>query len=423
MTRPTQRNETSPKSPSPHLAAGRVALALTAALALAPAAAAQTVITVDDDGSGDHLSIQDALNVAGAADVVLVRDGTYPGFSISGQSAAVVADDGAAVRIEGSVRVGPHGPDQRVLLHGLEIEDGSRPLWLLACGGPVFIQECDLTLDFGPAYTLGSAALVEMSDKVVFTRVHMQSSNTLTVGLSGGGALRAVDSNVSLYDCFIDGGTAAINIEGQPGVVLDGGALFSSGSILRGGVGGAGGAPTAPAFCTDGKNGGPGLSVAAGSVRLLDCVVEGGVGGSTWGFCSDGDPGVPWKVSSAGTLQLLTESARSFDVDAVLREGGSTTLRLEGLPGDFAWLLLGLGDLPDMQASPALSGIFVPGLPWLPAFVGTVPASGNLVLPSSVGDLPAGFDLVRLSTQAVMGSQGAWVLGTPRMTWIVDAGS
>ena len=412
-TNPPARDHGPRRSPH-HTACLALALAL-----LAPASTAQQVLTVDDDAPADFATIQAAVDASGPADLVLVRDGSYAAFGVSGRSASVVADAGASVRVDGTVQVVGLAADQRVLLHGLQIEDGFRPLWILGCLGPVWVQEGSITVDPTPAYGSGTAAYVELSESVTFTHVSFDSTYAITTD----GALFVDSSTVRLYDCLVDGGGTSYNHDGQPGAKVVDGTLFASGSILRGARGGDGAVITVPVGSADGGDGGPGLLVESGLARLLDTTLEGGVGGPSAGLGGvDGASGPASVIDPGATLITLTGDARVYTADAVLREGDTTTLTLHGHAAEFAWLLIGFGDLPAMLPAPTWKGVFVPGLPWFPAFLGSVPAGGVLTGPVTVGTLPVGLEGLRLDTQAVMGGAGDWTLGTPRMLWLLDAG-
>ena len=61
-----------------------LSLAAPALLAL-PTLAADQVLVVDDDGGAgvDFTHLQDAIEAAGEGDLVLIRDGHYPGLTIT----------------------------------------------------------------------------------------------------------------------------------------------------------------------------------------------------------------------------------------------------------------------------------------------------------------------------------------------------
>jgi hypothetical protein len=161
--------------------------------------------------------------------------------------------------------------------------------------------------------------------------------------------------------------------------------------------------------------------VESGVAKLLDTLLEGGPGGIPWGVCSSGATGPSSVIAAGATLNTLPGHSSVYTVEAVVREGDPMTLSIKGSPGEFVWLVVGFGDLPMMLPMPGFQGVFMAGLPWLPIPLGTVPAGGTLNLPSSTPELPAGLDFVGLTTQVILGTSGSWVLGSPRMTWVLDS--
>ena len=71
------------------------------ALLVAPIAAQVQVHTVDDDPGADFADIQPAIDAAAAGDVVVVYDGDYTNFTMSGKGVSVIGDEGALVRVLG----------------------------------------------------------------------------------------------------------------------------------------------------------------------------------------------------------------------------------------------------------------------------------------------------------------------------------
>src|SRR5688572_7456427 len=55
-------------------------------------AARSDVVYVDASGSGQYTTIQPAVDAAVDGDVILVRSGTYPGFTIDQRRVFVIAD-------------------------------------------------------------------------------------------------------------------------------------------------------------------------------------------------------------------------------------------------------------------------------------------------------------------------------------------
>jgi len=137
------------------------------ALALSQAAAAQTTWTVDDNGTGDFIHIQDAVDVAQSGDVIFVLDGAYASFTINAKSLVVVGEPGGDVRVAAVVAVQNLATTQKVELDNLRIGltfvcAGSSSLTLVNNTGSVRIVDCELhgfNRSSDPACSYGGAGL------------------------------------------------------------------------------------------------------------------------------------------------------------------------------------------------------------------------------------------------------------------------
>lgn len=94
--------------------------------ALVAGARAQDVLVVDDtSGTGaDYSTLSAAIAAAGEGDTILLLAGDYaaPSGGIDARSLNVVAEAGALVTIEGTLRVSHLSDDQFVSLEGLRCE-------------------------------------------------------------------------------------------------------------------------------------------------------------------------------------------------------------------------------------------------------------------------------------------------------------
>ena len=87
---------------------------VTALAAPAPSfPAGEEVLIVDASGGGDYVDIQPAVDAAGQRDTLLVKAGTYGGFTISNKSLNLVADSVQPPRVQGYATIAdlPGGRD------------------------------------------------------------------------------------------------------------------------------------------------------------------------------------------------------------------------------------------------------------------------------------------------------------------------
>src|SRR5262245_37780596 len=104
------------------------------------------VIVVDASGAGNFTDLAPAIATAVDGDVVLVKSGTYSGFTILNEALDVVADAGASVRIDGRITVRQIAAARTVTLSGLEVHGapGGGALELVLNSGPIRVQGCTL---------------------------------------------------------------------------------------------------------------------------------------------------------------------------------------------------------------------------------------------------------------------------------------
>ena len=185
---------------------------------LLPSAAAGQVLVVDDGGGADFTAIQDAVAAAAEGGTVLVKAGSYDGVAIDGKALTVVAEAGQAVQLGGAVTVTNLAAGQTVVLHGLAASSAPKKLEarleITDCAGDVWVEDCAFSAAAG--FELATSpispepvAVVRNSDRVSLTRCTLKGTDGLAGGFSvvhAGGALLAVDSDVALYECDLQGG-------------------------------------------------------------------------------------------------------------------------------------------------------------------------------------------------------------------------
>ena len=386
-----------------------------AALALASAASAQNVLVVAPvPGPGVFSTdVQTAVDAALDGDLVLVKAGTYPGFTITTKSLSVVADTGAAVSIQGPVVVTGLAIPQRAQLSGLSIATPypvTKPgLWIRSNAGGVWVERTtSLGGNGNPGVRIDSSSSVSLQ------------RGTFTGGLAafiafakGGDGVRVTGSFVALHDVSARGGTGSTG--GGPGSISGGGgaganlldgSIFASGCTFSGGNGGSNSLP---------GPGGAGLSLA-GPATALECSELGGAGGQ--GGLSNGPPGAA--VDDPAFLTTLAGFARHLLAPEPTRALAPATISVKGLPGEQVGVLYATTYEPGFLLAGFDEVLFLltPSVNGL--VLGVIPISGTLDVPLATPSLPPAalgttvfmqcvhFDAPL--TYAVLGPPGAWTI-------------
>lgn len=415
----------------------RCSLLVAAGLTAAPAlASAQTVHVVDDDGPADFADLDAAVDAAAPGDMVLVRDGTYTSFSLTGKGIVIAADQGANVALRFTSFVSDVPAGQELVLSGLTSGTGTEPsvLTLTGCEGEVWIQDCDFT---GVALHFLDEPCVRVTDchAVVVTGSSFRGFDSTLIQSDGGAGLRIEDSNVHVYDSTITGGrgnTVASLIgpilpalPGGSGVDHLGGFLRVEGSTIQGGEGGRGQVPQAPfiAECSDGGPGGAALALGAGAhAELRTATLVPGAGGEAVDPCNDGAAGVASDVDPAATLVVEPWIARNLGTGGPLREGEAGTVAAAGEPSELVWIGVSAGT----SVAPTVPqlGVLLFELPYYYVFLGATDGAGELVVPYVVNAFqnPAR-EFVGIRAQGLFWEplSGALTLGGARVLLHLDA--
>ncbi len=374
------------------------------------------VLVVDETGGGDFTDIQPAVDAANDGDVVLVKSGTYPFFTISHKGVSIVADSGAQVAVQG-IRVQNTLVDHVVVLAGLEsygaklaVDDYWEALALDTTRGPVRVESCTLVgpdgiwhLEYYDTSNAGEDAVrAFLALDVSFTRCTMTGGNgepdTLALPeiANGGDGLQAEGCSIAIHDSILRGGDGANNFDqdlshggigGHGAVVRDhpllASLLHASGSTFHGGAGGS------AALCLDlPGNGGHGLWLdgPTTTAHLIDDLLEGGLGSDCGGI--ESEDGEPLRVTNGAVANMMSGETRRLQGVTPVREGTVATLSFTGRPNDRVHLMVGAE--PGFRLVLAYNGVVLLRTPALQQyrFVRTIPAGGRLNVPLAVPALP-----------------------------------
>ena len=302
-------------------------VAVLAVAVLVVAAPAQQVRVVGPviGGGVQFTTIQSAVDASRDGDIVLVRDGIYPAFSIVGKSISVVAD-GTTVEVLSTtgILVANVAAWQTVLLRGVTSRDALTPLHVRDCDGPVLVEDAS----FSSITTFGSSsmAVVTRCANVVFARCAMFGSS-LRQGVTAG--LAASDAQVSLFDCVVFGGAGGQQFEGLPAASVVGTRLVASGTTFRGGTGRDGIGFGTTCFRPPGDGADALVLVdAASSAWLTGCTLAPGAAGFGSPPCPGARPGAP--IGGAGAAIVLPGPSAQLQVSGPTPAGASTTFTIQG---------------------------------------------------------------------------------------------
>lgn len=422
-----------------------VAMCAVALALLVPATARADVHVVDPLGSpGSFANIQAAIDAAVDGDVILIRQGSYGGFTIDGKAVALVAAAGAFPRTTGESRILNLPLGKSVLLSGLDMAGVTstsptlgRALTVADSWGAVRIQDSRLVGAnnlTAPSNCLGigdetgwPALVAERSPDVMLAHSDLiggrglQQASALgcpkkTPGGDGGPALTTLTARVALFQCYAQGGQGGLGGSGGHGAealrVLSGSNWIYN-SQLVGGNGGGG----FDWLWGPGGNGGYGATFAGGFNLnfFTGSNVLGGAGGSS--FLGDlGLPGQPFlgfpqlvdlptvhlqfavpTVGPAPVLMTVQAPAQSLPFLLVSPTQG-------WFPSSPPPLLLAVSDpvilsLPPVGPSASMD-VSVPTVP-------VPPGAGGWVLPTQL---------------AAITPQGEILLGTPRSVVLLAPG-
>ena len=406
---------------------------LASVLAGLPLAAGVIVVDVNSGPGSDYTLPSSAVLAAAEGDTILIRDGFYPSFTITGKSLTVIAD-GANVQISSSITVEDLAAGQQVLVRGVQVDFGVK---VYDCVGAVWFDQVDcvgipIVVSQAVCAAYGqSGAFIQNSDQVTLTCCSLKGQ--MVSGASGwlpatpGSGVNAIESTVQIFDSTLTGGrgetVGATNSWGpSPGgaglTVASGADVTVIGCTIEGGGGGVW--PTS--MCTSYKApGGPGVNLSGGN-GILRSAESTAVGGATdlQLFCGTGvfgPAGQPF--TGPGTILPLPGFARHLSVNSPVRGGETLTFDLEGQPGELPIIITS----PVHQPIPFGSGSLLLQLPPTDIFVlPLLPSNGKASLTFPVQNVGLGVGAVTLYAQAAFidTTPTVWI-GAGSSTVLLDA--
>ncbi len=403
---------------------------------LSTAIALGDVLTVDDSGGSDFLSIAPAVAAATPGDTILVRPGSYAGFTVD-KDVRILGEGPGQPEVLGEVRIETLGPGAVVVLDRFDVRPvGNAPaLRVIADQGVVHVQRSSLW--GGTNYVQASPGAILSTGYVFLTDCSFRGSLAFLGTLTNSPGMRIEAADVAMDSCAVNGGIGYVefglfgySIPGAAGLVMQSGLLFASNSTVTGGRGG----DSPPAYSCDdpppnaASDGGTGL-VTNQPTTFIGSQVSGGAGGeggfdACGGGGADGAPGAPYTgmppTFLPETARVSTWSPRWWEVSSCA--GSIVEVELSGEPGDQVFLAWSYRSTFNFEL--ALRGVWLPRLPTIESTpFAVLPASGQLTatvqLPApAAGELAAD----RFVQAYFVDSNGSPALGTPGSVVILPPG-
>ncbi len=297
--------------------------------------------SVSPAGGADFLSLQAAVDGSQDGDRILLFPGEYrEDLVIASRSLDLVELWPQTVTLSGRVQITNLGPHQSVRVRGLHvIGTGAGGLGAVHGSfnrGRVFLQ--DVRAEAGD-YRAGAhwehCARVSLVDSHFMGEAPYPSWEC---GQSGGPGLRAVSSDVAVWNSTCEGGIGDFCSwlggplpNGGPGIQVLGSRILMSDSQAHGGDGGI--------DFNSGPSGNGGDGVAGDSSSLLiwhASLATGGEGGVSFGGAGfDGDP-----IASAVPMETLVGDPVRSSSKRFVRLGSTNQVTVDGEPGDFVHALV-----------------------------------------------------------------------------------
>ena len=405
--------------------------------------ASAEVWVVRQNGPANFQTIQAAVDAASDGDVILVRSGSYDGFTVAQKGLRIQFDGSTAVGSPVEITGVPSG--SLMTLSGMKVTlsyPDAAALTIRNSQGDVRVQDSVLhgspghKIDMYSADPATSGAVVKICASVVLTGCNLTGGEGLAYGELwgfapwGADALEVQSARVALYDCDLLGGDGENSWEAVGGGGGEGCRpagtyeFFAGGTRIQGGHGGDG---QDAGDCYDwpypGGDGGHGLFAGLAPIDLFDWICVGGSGGAGGEDCygfpeADGADGYGIHIGGGQTLTQHAGQFRRMVLTSSSCAGSMSPVDVYGLPGDRVSLVV--DDETDWVLDASVRGVWVPkDTSWqLP--LGVIPASGVLntqVALTAPGPSPDVF--VQLLTTTTNGQQ---YLGTPQHVLLFDSG-
>lgn len=411
--------------------------ALLATIALLESGFANVIVV--SPAGGNFTQIQAAVTAAADGDTILVKAGSYSGFTVTNKALDIVAEVGATVSVAGQVRVKQLGATRTLTLTGLRIHatTNAPALLLENDAGSVRAQSCVIDgLDGALCQNFSHgaiAATITSCPDVALCSCTVNGGDGgdyggYGYGGDGGKGLVATGSRVALYDCTVRGGRGAswVSTCGSSGYGYAGSGMnaaelvscptgFLSNCTVLGGDSGCD--IFLPITCSTGA----GLMLGPGTAAqaLSSAFRPGFFCGSCVPACFSCSQGV---LVNGGAFTTLIGVAAHLSASRVVREQGACRLDLFGQPG--SRVEIRFSEDARFSYSPAAHGVSLlrlhPPVPVLQA--GTLDANGTLNVSWIVPDLDPGVQSRRLFVQATFVDPGGQrTLSSPATIVLLDS--
>lgn len=314
-------------------------IALSAVFSLAPWLAAQTYVVDAANGPGaNFIDLPTAVAAVPDGAVLLVRAGSYQGFTMSGKGITILG--GVGVDVASPIAIDHVAASQSVTLRQLNWTmppvSGIYLLDLAQCAGPVSIEGITQPAGWYSGFG-GSGVRANSCDALTLRECQILSKVFLSASFA------------VIESCEIRGedwSRWAMLSHGAGAIYLSGGLLQVSGaSLIQGGDGWISG----PAFHLPGD----GINVSSGTLRVLGGVVRSGdvFGASPWGggeaiHFTGAAPRVSPRVSlfsaNTGSPQVPNDDVMPQLTSSGAPIGGTLSATVTTEPGDLTGLVVGL---------------------------------------------------------------------------------
>ncbi len=382
---------------------------LFATLALSSPPAAQSLIVVDNAGSGDFETIQAAVDAASDGDVLRILSGQtkYATFIIDDKSLTLIGDGspsmtgGAVINLSSSRSVSIDGLS---FTSEVLVENNLGPVWLEDLEG---LTQGFFFIPPSPCVSLinNSAVSITRCNFEGYPAIHSSATDvfvhdSVIKGSDGGEGVIVHNAIAPAQPCVEFDGS-----RGSDGISLtDSSFLFLTNTVVQAGDGGDGGTCQSVlcnhcSDCTNTGDGGHGISIGPGSAaEHLDTTLVRGLAGNIAAGCAGGQDGGFASLIFPGTITELLGDSVSFEASSLTQVGANLSLKFTGEP---------LGHLVYLQVATDQNPLFFPAWQgaWLidqaaPLFyMGFIPASGELERSPLLK--PLGIPLINLYAQGI----------------------